>query len=167
MPRYQCLACNKIIASEKSLNNHYIKKSHKLNVIKCFPDTIVKKNINGIPIITNRLDLKKRKEYIKIINNNKNKIKIKNDKEKEKENSIIIPTYEMYQNEYYDLTSVEMSKLINIVIKFIKYKNKKLEDWFDHEDYINDKNNNNIIVDTYCEIRDIILDNDLYNELIS
>jgi hypothetical protein len=138
-------------------------QKHKKNVVESFPDTLCKKYINGIPMTTNKLDLKKRKEYIKIIELD---IDIDKDKDIIKVTPITI-TEEMYEKEYFQLNNNEMTKLINNFIKFINNNNKKLEDWFNHEEYITNINNNNTIVDTYCEIRDVILDDDMREDLLS
>lgn len=162
MPFYNCLACNKNIPNTTMLKRHYLTTKHKLNVINNFPDTLDKKFIGDVELQINKLDLKKRNQYIKIIENCET-----SKKKTSKKLNVVTMTAEMYAKEYYELELAEMVYLINNAIKFIKMHNKKLDEWFNYAEYIEDKDNEEIIICTYADIKFLVMDPELMNEIIS
>lgn len=159
---YHCKACECTLKTYNNMRLHLLSEKHKNNVVKYFPETLLYKKINGeIEFYTGRLDLKKVGDYIipiqkiKITKNKKNSKNSKNN-----ENIIPILNKENYKYEYYHLDLTEMCKLIDDFTKYIKYYNIDPDQLFNYEYFINNKDNEEDIIDIYIEVKDLVFDDE-------
>lgn len=165
--KYHCETCNYKAEDIQHIRNHIKRESHKKKIISEFGDKIfVHKDIDGTPMNTGRIDMKKLNMYIKPINEpyqepENKKQKITPVKETIKKTTIDKNDFE----EYFNLSINEMKQLIKQFNNFVKSHNKDLDNYYD-VDWYKTHNEDKDIEELYIEIYGLVQDDNEMNEIL-
>lgn len=156
---FKCKACDKKLKSFNILKNHIKTKNHKKNVISNYPETLVIKKINGIILLTNRIDITKISTYIIPIDKFSSSNFIK------KRKSIKSINKDLYKKDSYTIDIDQAINLINKFCKYLQYNKIDPDSLFDYSYYLNNIDDHNTILDIYVDIQNIINDDYQLKEL--
>lgn len=158
---------NRHLASDKHLHNNAIRTEAAIANLGQFPKADQKKATRQT-IKRNAINkFEKSIEY-------SSKTQSKTDSDSEEPKKIVEKKVKNVKNiifkkdefkEYSYLDNDEMKELINIFVKYIKSQNKNIEEFINYEDY--DADDANEIIDTYNEIYEQLIDDELYDSIIN
>lgn len=168
---FHCTTCGYKAVEFKNMRDHIKRESHKKRIIAEYGDKIfVQKIVDGVEMITSRIDLNKLGLYIKKINESYQEPKNKKQKQKQakeepvKKESKIELNKEAYE-EYYNLEVSQMKQLIKQFNEFVKSHGKDINDYYDIDWYHN-HNEDNDIEELYIEVHGLIHNDDEMEDIM-
>lgn len=160
---FHCKACNKTLKTYLYMRKHLCVPAHKNNVVKYYPETLLYRKIGDIEIYTGRLNLKKIRTYMKPVP------KIKIEGNKQKKDKVLKPdpvlNVEKYEQEYYNLDKIDMIRLIDQFVVYLKFYKIDPENWFSYEYFMKYRDIDEEVMEAYIEVRDLVLDDDFLDSI--
>jgi hypothetical protein len=67
--------------------------------------------------------------------------------------------------EYYKLTEDEKRRLIDAFVGYVEGKGKDIEEYINYEGYIKNNRDEHAVDELYCELYEVLADDDTYDEI--